>query len=191
MSKTSRILIGMLLMAASNGVAWKFVSKAPRMSLSKLRSYVWKIALFYTLWALYNRYLGGRPAELGHVSFGILLLACLGTAHFCNDNTKQAFTRIPLVLSCVLVDFNYGVVLPTIIKSGPTGIAKLVWEDANPFLVNVWGFVFSAYIVSSVVLWAYCGYKFSKLPLTDREEYGYTTPTIDEVDYQPVETADV
>lgn len=191
MTVTSRILIGMLLMAASNGVAWKIVSKAPRMSLSKLRSYVWKIALFYTLWALYNRYLGGRPRELGHVSFGILVLTCLGTARFCNTNTKEAFTRIPLVLSCLLVDFNFGVVLPMIIKSGPFGIAKLVWEDANTFLVNVWGCVFSAYIMSNVVLWAYCGYQFSKLPLHDREDDGYTTPTIDEVDYQPVETADV
>lgn len=189
---TFRILNGMFLMAASNIVAWHMVFKTSKSSISKLRSSVWKIALFYTLWALYNKYLGGRPQELGHLSFGSLVLACLGTARFCKEDTKPIWTRLPLLLSCGIVVLNFSIVLPMIAKNGPFGMAKLVWEDAGgTFLGKLWGLVFSAYIFANVALWSYCEYKFVKLPLTDRKDDGYTTPTIDEVDYTPVQTEDV
>jgi hypothetical protein len=188
-------IVGILLMAASNAVSWHVVwaaaHKSSSASVAGLRSVVWKVALFYMLWALYNKYLGGRPQELGHVSFGLLVASCLGTARF-----QPAWTRIPLVASCLLVLLNFAVVLPFIAKMGGIrAMAKKIKRDpgVSPAMANFWGYSFVAYLVSNVVLWSYCIYLFSKLPLEsassgDRE---YTTPSIEEVDYQPVETADV
>ena len=193
-------------MAASNAVAWHMVSKSSPTSpasLSDLRSAVWKIALFYTLWALYNRYLGGRKQELGHVSFGILLLTCLLTARFGSGSSNGIATRIPLVLSCGLVTLNYAVVLPLIAMAGsPSAFAGKVWKVRNSDdpMIAFWGIGFTAYIVSSVVLWCYCSYLFYTLPLeaAGGGGYGYGSiatntdndihaiPTIEEV-----ETSDV
>ena len=190
----ARILIGMFLMAASNSVSWYMIYKSSSSSLSVLRSVVWKIALFYVLWALYNRYPGGRDGELGHFSFGILVLTCLGTAYFVdetNNTTKQLWTRVPLAIACGLVVLNFSIVVPMIVSSGgPFGIARLIWNEES-LLVNVWGLAFLFYIASNVILWSYCGYLFFKLPLVVGDDRGYTTPTIDTVEYQPIETADV
>lgn len=184
------IVIGLLLMGASNGVAWHMV-KSSSSSLPVLRSAVWKIALFYTLWALYNRYLGGRDGELGHFSFGCLTLVCIGTAHLPDEANRPALTRIPLVAACGIVTLNFCTVIPLLFKvGGPFELAKLIWNDDST-LVHGWSYGFTAYIVSNQILWSYCVYLFSSLSLTSGEDLGYTTPDADTGDYQPVQTADV
>jgi hypothetical protein len=212
-------------MAASNAVAWHMVSRSTTpasasasssspspASLCDLRSAVWKIALFYLLWALYNRYLGGRKQELGQVSFGILLLTCLLTARFGNgsntgngNGSSNNGTRIPLVLACGLVALNYAAVIPLIaMAGGPNAFAGRVWKVRNNTdpRIAVWGIGFATYIVSSLVLWCYCSYLFYTLPLeaadgsghgyaslateTDNTIHAHAVPTIEEV-----ETSDV
>lgn len=195
-------ILGLVLMVASNVVAWRSVSTSSSYpSLSILRSAVWKIALFYTLWALYNKYLGGRSKELGHISFGLLMLSCLGTAHLVGNNRSASFTKIPLLASCGLVVLNFAVVIPLIVLAGgPKGIAKKIWDGDTSKLAVLWGYTFTAYIVSNVVLWSYCCYLFHTLPLDGGYEHEYnsvadgtaiTYPTIEEGDYNPVESADL
>lgn len=187
---TARIVIGLLLMGTSNGLAWHMV-KSSSSSLPVLRSAVWKIALFYTLWALYNRYPGGRDGELGHFSFGLLTLVCIGTAHLRDEARRPSLTKIPLAAACGLVTLNFCLVIPLIFKAGgPFGLAKLIWNDDST-LVHAWSYGFTAYIVSNQILWSYCVYLFYSLSFNSGEDLGYTTPTIDTREYQPVETADV
>ena len=151
-------IVGLVLMATSNAVAWHLVLEES--SLSELSSVVWKIALFYTLWALFNKYLAGRSKELGHVSFGLLCLSSLAT-----PDGPLSMTKIPLLFSCGLVVLNFAVVLPLIASVGtPGAFAKKMWK-ADDTLVVLWGYAFSAYIVSNVALWSYCCYLFYTLPL--------------------------
>lgn len=166
---------GLVLMVLSNAASWHMVTKSAS-EISSLQSSVWKIALFYTLWALFNKYLGGRPQELGHVSFGLLMLSCLVST------TK---TKAHLLLSCGLVVLNFAVVLPLIAQSkGPAGFAKAVWKGDTSTLAVVWGYVFSSYILSNIGLWSYVLVKFYSLPFAgivqgDIEQGG---------DYEPVQT---
>jgi len=191
-----RMFTGLALMAVSNAAAWYLVKMESGSSVSTLRSSVWKIALFYTLWALYNRYPGGREGELGHFSFGLLVASCLATQFLCGPDIPEKATRIPLMLSCGLVTLNFSVVLPMILSmGGPKAFAEMVWagEPASGLLL-VWTYTFLLYIASNMVLWLFCCYLFYKLPLFPQTNIAssmeYTTPTIEQTEYQPVENVD-
>eukprot|EP00536_Pseudo-nitzschia_multiseries_P018640 jgi/Psemu1/56587/gm1.56587_g len=159
-------VIGLVLMVVSNLASWHAVTKAiavqsERSPQQALRSAVWKIALFYTLWALYNKYLGGRPQELGHISLGLLTASCLATSHF----QLTTATKIPVVASCGLVVLNFAVVIPLMISAGgPVGMARKVWKGDTSALAVVWGYTFTAYILSNVVLWSWVLYQFVVAP---------------------------
>lgn len=146
----------MALMVASNAVAWHEI--LAQSSLSDLRSVVCKIALFYTLWALYNKYLVGRK-ELGHYSFGLLTAACL-------ENPLDSMnTKIALFLSGGLVLINFAGVLPLMSSMGGVkSFAKKIHRSDSKIVI-VWGYIFAAYIVSNTALWLYCCYLFYKMPL--------------------------
>ena len=160
-------IIGMVLMAVSNAVSWYLVLEQSSSSLSELRLVVWKIALFYTLWALYNRYLAGRKKELGHYSFSLFSAACL-------ESPADPFrsTKIPLILACGLVIINFAGVLPLMATMGgiQTFAKKIQRNDSK--LVVVWGYIFAAYIASNTALWSYCCYLFFKFPLEASAESG-------------------
>jgi len=154
-------------MVVSNAVSWYMVTVAIATAtatatdgggdLSVLRSSVWKISLFYTLWALYNRYLGGKSQELGHVSMGLLTLTCF---------FNVLATTIPLMLSCGLVVLNFAVVIPMIISmKGPSEFAKKVWNGDTSTSAVIWGYTFTAYIVSNIGLWSYVLFQFYQLSL--------------------------
>jgi len=150
-------IIGLGLMVLSNAVAWHEIVAESSSWLSELRSVVWKIALFYTLWALYNRYLAGRKQELGHYSFGLLTAASLVN--------PIDFTKIPLLLSCGLVLVNFAGVIPLILSMGGIQAFAKKIHRSDSKMVIVWGYVFAAYIVSNTALWSYCCYLFYKMPL--------------------------
>ena len=196
--------VGLGLMIASNVAAWKMVSRTSS-STDSLRSAVWKISLFYALWALFNRYVLGRTGELGYVSFGLLAINCklahdylpplltLGSNSISNPAQKLE------IASCILVVLNFAASIPMIVAAGgPVGFAHRVWEDASPSskLAALWGYTFAAYAGSNIALWSYCGYLFFRL---DDDDFGYsnnsatsyTVPTIQQSDYQPVQMADV
>jgi hypothetical protein len=140
-------IIPWLLMPISNAASWYLIVSAPRGDeATALLQNVWKIATFYMLWALYNRYLGGRPQELGQVSMGLMALAAV------------LQKKYPSMAACGLVILNFGVVVPLLISNGPTGWAKLVYKDTSPLTI-VWAYTFTAYILSNVCLWSYVMYR--------------------------------
>jgi hypothetical protein len=158
-------IIPMLLMPFSNGVSWYFILNSIS-NFNSLRSIVCKISLFYTLWALYNKYLGGKPQELGHVSFGLLALICSPYCYL--DDffySSQSKIKIPFFISCGLVVLNFAVVVPLIISmKGPTQFASKVMKEKDrnniSTLTRVWGYVFTTYIVSNIILWSFVLYQF-------------------------------
>lgn len=153
-------IIGMVLMAVSNAVSWHLVLEQSSSSLSELRSVVWKIALFYTLWALYNRYLAGRNKELGHYSFSLFTAACL-------ESPADPFSdrKIPLILTCGMVIINFAGVLPLMASMGGIRTFAKKMHRSDSKIVIVWGYIFAAYIASNTALWSYCCYLFFKYPL--------------------------
>lgn len=138
----------MLLMPISNGVSWYLIYKqSPRGDQAYgLLQNVWKIALFYMVWALYNKYLNGRPQELGHISTGLLAL------------TAYLQKKYMAMGACALVILNFAVVVPMILSKGPGGMAKLIYNEKTA-LSMVWAYIFTAYILSNVVLWSYVLYQ--------------------------------
>lgn len=151
--------IGMILMGVSNAFSWYMVLEESSSSLSELRSVVGKIALFYTLWALYNRYPGRRKTELGHYSFSLFTAACI-------ENPLDSFnTKIPLFLTCGLVVINFAGVLPLMASMGGVQkFAKKIHRNDSKIIL-VWGYVFAVYVASNTALWSYCFYLFLKYPL--------------------------
>eukprot|EP00536_Pseudo-nitzschia_multiseries_P006148 jgi/Psemu1/303896/fgenesh1_kg.127_\ len=198
----ARMTIGLVLMVVSNLASWHAVvaTIAKHNSSSRaLRSVVWKVAFFYTLWALYNRYLGGRDGERGHISMGLLTLSCLATSRF------QWATKIPVVASSGLVVLNFAVVIPMIYRAGgPGGFAEAVWggdttEDTTATATTsvremiVWGYTFAAYVLSNIGLWSWVLYQFVVLPLHAAGGDGddTTTTTTSSQSYEALATSDV
>jgi len=190
-------IVGLVLMVVSNAVSWYMVTVAIATAtatatdgggdLSVLRSSVWKISLFYTLWALYNRYLGGKSQELGHVSMGLLTLTCF---------FNVLATTIPLMLSCGLVVLNFAVVIPMIISmKGPSKFAKKVWKGDTSTLAVIWGYTFTAYILSNIVMWSYVLFQFYQLPVLMDVDVDLSTDTTDPTivigETEPLQTADL
>mmetsp|Transcript_20179 Transcript_20179/g.32531 ORF Transcript_20179/g.32531 Transcript_20179/m.32531 type:complete len:184 (+) Transcript_20179:103-654(+) len=146
-------IIPWILMPVSNAASWYLVVVSTNSahggvgdpSIKTLLQSVWKIAIFYMLWALYNKYLGGRPQELGHVSFGLLAL------------TSYLEKRYLAMGACGLVVLNFAVVIPLVVSKGPAGLAKIIWKDTSPMSL-AWAYTFTFYILSNVALWSYVLY---------------------------------
>ena len=156
-------LVALSLMVVSNAASWYTVVKSSG-SVEELRSGVWKIALFYASWALYNRYPLGRTKELGHFSFGTLFAACLAPTA---TTTATMMTVLPLVFANLLVTANFALVIPMIVSAGgPVAFALKIWKkgDDSRAVVSLWGYVFTAYMVSNTVLWAWSAYLSATLP---------------------------
>jgi hypothetical protein len=98
------------------------------------------------VWALYNKYLGGRPQEMGHVSMGLMAV------------TSYLEKRYLSMGACSLVILNFAVVVPFLITKGPTGIAKIIYKDTSGITI-AWAYTFIIYILSNVGLWSYVLYR--------------------------------
>lgn len=157
-------IIPMLLMPISNGVAWYLIHfNSPRGDQAyALLQNVWKIAAFYMVWALYNKYLGGRPQELGHISTGMLAI----TAYLQKKHLAMG--------ACGLVILNFAVVIPVILSKGPGGMAKLIYKEKTA-LSMTWAYIFSAYILSNVILWSYVLYRLYQDVVVPARGAGATT----------------
>jgi len=174
-------IIPLLLMPISNIRSWFLIlnnvndSSSTSSEFNSLLSIVWKISYFYTVWALYNKYLGGKPSkEQGHISLGLFTLMCLSISTTGSKNnqylnsylemTNSNTMKIPLLLSCGLVVLNFAIVIPLIISmKGPTQFASKVHKDDRnnvSMLTRIWGYVFTLYIISNICLWSYVFYQF-------------------------------
>lgn len=127
----------MALMPISQAASWYAVLRKP------LFPSLFFIALFYCLWAVYNKYFGGSPQELGHISMGILAL----TAFF--RHRKSTMVAVCIVL------LNF--LLPAyliLIAWGPHKLAIQVKDDASAKGL-LWAIIFKLYFVSHIGLWIF------------------------------------
>ena len=128
-------------MPTSQVAAWFAVLRCP------LYPSVFYTALFYCLWALYNKYLGGVDQELGHYTMGLLALA----SFFHHRKSSMAATCL------VLLNF----IVPSyfiLYKWDLTELAATVKNDTSEKAI-VWAVVFKAYFVSQIALWSVVFYK--------------------------------
>eukprot|EP00535_Pseudo-nitzschia_heimii_P004444 CAMPEP_0197174508 /NCGR_PEP_ID=MMETSP1423-20130617/999_1 /TAXON_ID=476441 /ORGANISM="Pseudo-nitzschia heimii, Strain UNC1101" /LENGTH=195 /DNA_ID=CAMNT_0042623449 /DNA_START=135 /DNA_END=722 /DNA_ORIENTATION=+ len=190
-----RIVFGPVSMVPSNLVAWYLVWTAHQSSsLEQLRSSVWKIALFYALWAVFNIVSLGRD-DLGCVTFGILFVTTVLSEE---DSSANAFLREVAgflarlrIAACVLVVMNFAVVFPMISKAGGLwAFGEMVWNRYEASLgVKLWAIIFASYIASNVALWSFCGYLFFRFQSRNRDEESYyTTPIVQQNEYQPIQS---
>jgi hypothetical protein len=129
------------LMPVSQSVAWYLVLTKP------LYNSVSAITLFYCIWALYNRYLGGNPKELGQFSMGLAAIATY-------------LKHRPFSLAATgLVWFNFvGVSYLVLWLWDATQLAKTVKNDISSLAIT-WAYVFKVYFVSNIGLWSVVLYK--------------------------------
>lgn len=134
-------LITTTLMPVSQAVAWFLVFE------QELYSSIFKVSLFYCLWALYNKYLGGLPQELGHISMGFLALS----AYYRN--------RTSSMIACGLVFFNFAApAILIVVAWSPEKLAEKVKKDTSSAGI-MWAYIFKLYFVSNMALWGNVLYK--------------------------------
>jgi hypothetical protein len=126
----------MMLMPVSQAVAWWLVFRGDSLFES-----VFKIASFYCLWALYNRYVAGLTKEKGHISQGILAL----TSYFNLRNYS--------ILAALLVILNFAAGLGICLQHGPRGLAKFKHKSTTG-LPLLWALILIAYMMSNIALWS-------------------------------------
>ena len=143
-------VIGIILMVASQATAWYLLSHDFRYPL--FRS-VCGLATFYTVWALYLKFFGGRPGELGVYTFGALAI--------CSFFQQRILSLIAAVVVCL--NFALGIFLSS--SLGAEGFASAVGKDSDPSaLVATWYFIFELYLVSSLLFWGWTSVKLYQMP---------------------------
>lgn len=138
--------LAIVLMPVSQAAAWYGVFKKP------LYPTVALFALFYALWAMYNRFLDGDDSELGMISMGLLALA----AYY----EHREFSMAACVL--VLVNFLYPAYYVLLQWNAVTLLAKVKGPVLNPIKGLVWAYMFKLYFVSNIGLWGTVLYKMYK-----------------------------
>ena len=147
----------MALMPLSQCVAWYFVMDIRGISrnaaayttleqahsplLYNLYQVVCRIASFYCLWALYNRYIGGAVQELGQFSMGATALAT-----YCQNWTASMITSLLVLLNFLLPSYFI------LWKWDAATLAETVKQDSSA-LGMVWAYIFKVYFVSQILLW--------------------------------------
>jgi hypothetical protein len=123
------------LMPLSQAVAWYMI-----LHQRPLLAQVWKIAAFYCIWALYNRYFGGIPQELGHISMGVLAVAAY-------SNHRRAS-----IAGTALVLINYLLALGIIVTYTAHDLA-INSKKRDDWLGMTWAHTFQLYVLSNLALW--------------------------------------
>ena len=128
-------MIRTALMPLSQAIAWYMV-----LQLRPLLPQVFRIALFYCVWALYNKYFGGIPQELGHISMGLLALAAY-TNH-----------RRGSIAATALVLINYLLALGIIVTYSAHDLSTKM-KKRDDWLGHSWAYTFQLYVLSNLALW--------------------------------------
>ena len=129
--------IATALMPISQAVAWYAVLATKPLSYPN----VMYTALFYCLWALYNRYIAGVTQELGQYSMGFMTVA----AYF--QNRPVSMIAATVVLLNFLLPAYY-----ILYKWGLKELAENVKNDTSRKGI-IWAIVFKTYFVSQIGLW--------------------------------------
>jgi hypothetical protein len=133
-TSNASLWIRTILMPASQAVAWHMILRQ-----RPLLAQVWKISLFYCLWALWNRY-GTGAQELGHFSMGLLTLA----AYY--NHRRAAIAATTLVL------LNFLVALGIVVTWTTHDIAAKM-KKRDDGLAMTWAHMFQLYVLSNLALW--------------------------------------
>ena len=129
-------MIRTALMPLSQAVAWYMI-----LQMRPLLPQVFRIALFYCVWALYNKYFGGIPQELGHISMGLLALAAYA-------NHRRAS-----IAATALVLINYVLALGIIATYTAHDLSKTM-KKREDVLGLTWAHTFQLYVLSNLALWS-------------------------------------
>lgn len=139
-------LITMALMPISQGASWYMIIK------QSFYPSIFKISIFYAVWALYNRFLMGATLEMGHYSMGIMAV--------CSVFQKRSACMIACALVLVnFLAFAYWILL----LMGPHELAAVFKHDITKTGL-VWAWTFKAYFVSQISLWSFIMWKLIKEP---------------------------
>jgi hypothetical protein len=137
-------VIATSLMPLSQTVSWTLVLRqagGPASSPHHFYPTIGGVAFFYCAWALYNRYLGGVPQELGQFSMGIMVLACY---------TER---RLYCLAACTLIMLNYLAPLGLVVPLSAEQMARQFKKDTRSIAI-VWAYIFKLYLLSNLALWS-------------------------------------
>ena len=134
----------MALMPISHIASWYLLLNSLETS-EEFHMSVAMVAAFYCLWALYKVHVEKNKKELGHMSMGILTVACV--------ILSKRFPHL-VMTATIMVIVNFAVVLPFFANRGVEGVVKMVHKEVNS-LSMMWGYIFFTYILSNVVMWCW------------------------------------
>lgn len=139
-------LITLALMPISQGASWYLIIK------ESLYPSIFKIAVFYAVWALYNRFFLGATLEMGHYSMGVMAV--------CSYFQKRPIS----IMACVLVLVNFlAFAYWILLAMGPRELAAVFKHDAATLGI-IWAWTFKAYFLSQISLWSFILWKLYKEP---------------------------
>jgi hypothetical protein len=134
------------LMPLSQAASWYLILK------QALYPSIFKISIFYCLWALYNRFVMGATLEMGHYSMGGMAIASL------------VQKRTVSIIACLLVLFNFLAFSYWILWSLGVKELALLFKGTGSTIGIVWAWTFKAYFVSQIALWSHILWKLWKDP---------------------------
>lgn len=132
-TNTATEIFFMLLMAASQVVAWAMVTALH--DVPSLRLNLGGLAVFYALWAVRN-FVSVDRRERGMISFGVLAVGCI-----------FALMRVTL-LGIGMVWLSY--VFVAYMGVATFSASKLAYVRKQTL---VWAYVFKLYVLSNLALW--------------------------------------
>ena len=125
-------------MPISQAISWYLVLR-PQGSHA-LMDQVWKVASFYGVWALYNRFIQGVRMEMAYITMGLLAWA----AHSHSQRGSIAGT--------VLVLLNYLMAFGIIVSYSAHDMAEKGKKRTDK-LALTWAHTFKAYVCSNLAMW--------------------------------------
>lgn len=164
----------MALMPLSQAASWMLILK----QRPSLFAAVWKVALFYCIWALYNKYFAGNDSELGQYSMGMLAIA----AFLQHREFSMCGNVVVLLNYCVAfyIAFSRSIHELAIDAKGSDNLSAITWA-----------YIFRVYVLSNLAMWSMVLLKFIKLPShtvpSSREASQSLLETPVNAGYQPVE----
>jgi hypothetical protein len=141
-------LISIALMALSQVVSWQWILRWP------LYQSVFRLSVFYFLWALYNRFIGGQIHELGHFTYLLTAIAAYyEKPRFCMAGTLLLFVQ-------------YAIAFYLCFSVSAGTWAQTIHGEVSKTAI-IWAWAFRAYVISNLGLWGTAANKFSKNEVND------------------------
>mmetsp|Transcript_28096 Transcript_28096/g.77275 ORF Transcript_28096/g.77275 Transcript_28096/m.77275 type:complete len:170 (-) Transcript_28096:34-543(-) len=137
------------LMPVSQAVCWYSIVNSQKAEdpTTAAFDFVKLASAFFCAWALYNKFLGGMPKELGHISMGLT----------CAAATFRSKKATVAGIGVVLLNFFLPIVAFNVILMPARKLALMAKKNQTTDGI-VWAWVFKGYMISSCFLWGYTMY---------------------------------